>query len=73
MFLWLSFLNVFIYVYVCFCLLWTDMHCICGWCLQSSEEGLTALELELQIVMNHQVGSGKQTPVLCKSNNALNH
>lgn len=36
-------------------------------CTMSSEEGLDPLGLELQAVVNDQVGTGTQTLVLCKS------
>lgn len=50
-----------------FCLcVW--MHCKNAWYSQAPTEGTVEfLELELQIVVNHHVGAGKWTQVLCHS------
>lgn len=40
----------------------------CAGCLQRSGEGIRSSELELQMVVSHSVGSGKQIFLfLCKS------
>lgn len=36
-------------------------------CLQTSKEGTTSLNLELEIVMSYRVGAEKPTWVLCKN------
>lgn len=39
----------------------------CAGCLQRSGEGIRSSGLELQMVVSHSVGSGKQIFFLCKS------
>jgi hypothetical protein len=50
---------------------------ICVLCACSTLEGQRrasdTLGLELQMVVSHQVGAGKQAQVLLKSNSALHH
>ena len=49
------------------------MH-MCTTCVRDlggQEKGSCILHLELQMVVSHHVGVGKETPVLCKSSRAL--
>lgn len=40
---------------------------MCPWSLRKPEEGMDAVELELQTVSSHHVGAGNETMVLSKS------
>lgn len=43
------------------------------WCPLKSEDSIGSLDLELQMVVNHLVGSGSLTPVLCKNKQYFHH
>lgn len=49
------------------------MHSICAWCSKRPEKVLELLELELQIVVSHQVGAGNLTKVFLESRQCFLH
>ena len=49
------------------------MHSICAWCSKRPETVLELLELELQIVVSHQVGAGNLTKVFLESRQCFLH